>query len=89
MLANLKPGLRLELYLAGLCFSMLAAIAVGSWWVSQRPVIAGTNFSSTSQHNTVAARRGNELPYDASRQPGTPKVSADGPYQQVSARTSY
>ena len=88
MLANLKPGARLELYLAGLCFSMLGTIAVGGWWVSQRQAIAGDNLSSTNPHYAGAARRGNALPRDASRQPGTAIGGADGPYQSATSRMS-
>ncbi len=88
MLSNLTPGARLELYMAGLCFSMFAAIAIGGWWVSQRQATVGENLPVADPRSTLASIR-NDFPREPTMQPGTAKGGADGPYQLATSRSLY
>lgn len=83
MLANLKPGVRLELYLAGLCFSMLMVIAAGCWWVSQRQSSAGEYFYSTNPQHAAVVRPSDESPQGGSR----PLTTAEGGVERTQQRT--
>ena len=87
MLANLKPGVRLELYLAALCFLMLIVIATGTWWVSQRDAIADDYFYVINPQSAAAVRPGNESPQGRLRTPGTSEDGVERTQQRTQKRT--
>jgi hypothetical protein len=86
VLANLKPGIRLELYLAALCFLMLIVIAIGTWWVSQRDAIADDYFYVINPQSAAAARPGNESPQGRLRTPGTSEDGVERTQQRTQKR---